>query len=82
MKLDAKPHAVSEFDPDAIRALKGAYEQVLAWLPEGGFADIPEAEVPRVVASLIMAEARRGELDPRRLRDATMHAMLLVPAHE
>jgi hypothetical protein len=56
------------FDPDAITALRDAYESACAALQLADRAD----PLTEVVAKKIIEHARRGERDPLRLREIVL----------
>jgi hypothetical protein len=56
------------FDPEAIAAMSEAFEAACNELDEAGQ---PKA-APEVIATRIIAAARRGERDPARLRAAAL----------
>jgi hypothetical protein len=55
------------FEPEATAAMGEAFEAACKELQDGG-----EPEVRKLIAKRIIAAARRGELDPVRLRTAAL----------
>ena len=64
MRIFVQPGA---FEPEAVAAMSEAFEAACNELNEGQ----PKV-APEVIATRIIASARRGERDPRRLRAAAL----------
>ena len=61
------------FEPDATAAMGEAFEAACKELHDGG-----EPEVRKLIAKRIIAAARRGELDPVRLRAAALSWIIVA----
>jgi hypothetical protein len=62
------------FEPEATAAMGEAFEAACKELQDGG-----EPEVRKLIAKRIIAAARRGELDPVRLRTAVLSWIVVTP---
>jgi hypothetical protein len=65
----------NEFDPERIAKLTRAFEDALSSVNERDSVNIPALSLRRIMASGIIAEARRGENDPERLKKAALEAL-------
>jgi hypothetical protein len=61
------------FEPEATAAMGEAFDTACKELHEGG-----EPEVRKLIAQRIIAAARRGELDPVRLRMAALSWIIVA----
>jgi hypothetical protein len=62
------------FEPEATAAMGEAFDTACKELQDGG-----EPEVRKLIAKRIIAAARRGELDPVRLRTAVLSWIIVTP---
>ncbi len=63
------------FGPEATAAMSGAFDAACKGLRDVGKADL----VRELIAKRIIAAARRGELDPIRLRTAALSWIIVTP---
>jgi hypothetical protein len=64
------------FEPDATAAMGEAFEAACNHLHDAGKAEV----VRQLIAERIIAAARRGELDPVRLRAAALSWIIVTPS--
>jgi hypothetical protein len=66
------------FGPSEIARLSLAYEAAISTVTEETTAPsegLTALEIRRQLASVIIAEAKQGQLDPERLKDAALHSL-------
>jgi hypothetical protein len=65
----------NEFDPERVERISRAFEAALSSITDEEYTDIPAVRLRRIVASGVVAKARRGENDPERLKEAGLDAL-------
>jgi hypothetical protein len=65
----------SVFEPERIQKLASVFKDVLGSISDADFAALPALTIRRLVATSLMEEARRGVLDPERLKAAALAAL-------
>jgi hypothetical protein len=63
------------FEPERIQKLASVFKDVLGSISDSDFAALPALTIRRLVATSLMEEARRGVLDPERLKAAALAAL-------
>jgi hypothetical protein len=72
----------NEFDPERVNRLSCAFKAALAAVSEEDYPHIPPVMLRRLVASGIIAKARRGENSPERLKEAGLDALRRMTTSE
>ena len=72
----------NEFDPERVNRLSCAFQAALGAVSEQDYPHVPAVRVRRIVASGIMAKARRGENNAERLKEAGLEALRRMAASE